>query len=157
MDFGTSGADRNCMKVRLSAKLYLRKTREKHKVLMSNIVQKSFMIFVLSVWKTFILLTQRWTRWRKACCIAIETALKSAYWSYWKHFCKLNASTRWRGERFLSILKRIFRTYGLYSVEVIDFGFRLAHAKKGSLKAIIHKDINAEYLLNCKLIRLYRG
>ena len=49
----------------------------------------------------------------------------------------------------------ILRIYGLYFTEVIDFSFRLAHAKKGNLKAIIHKDINAECLLNCKLIRFY--
>ena len=59
LDFGTIGADRSCMKVRLSSKLSLRKTRERHLVLMFNTVQISFIISALSLWKTFILITQR--------------------------------------------------------------------------------------------------
>ena len=39
LGFGTIGADRSCMKVRLSAKLSHRKTRERHLVLMFNTVQ----------------------------------------------------------------------------------------------------------------------
>ena len=59
LHFGTIGADRSCIKVRLSSKLSLRKTRERHLVLLFNTVQISFIISVVSVWKTFILLTQR--------------------------------------------------------------------------------------------------
>ena len=59
LDFGTIGADRSCMKVRLSSKLSLRKTGERHLVLMFNTVQISFIISALSLWKTFILITQR--------------------------------------------------------------------------------------------------
>ena len=59
LDFGTIGADRSCMKVRLSSKLSLPKTPERHLVLMFNTVQISFIVSVFSVWKTFILLTQR--------------------------------------------------------------------------------------------------
>ena len=57
LNFGTIGTDRSCMKVRLSAKLSLQKTRERHEVLMFNTVQIIF-ISVLSVLKTFILLAQ---------------------------------------------------------------------------------------------------
>ena len=43
-------------------------------------------------------------------------------------------------------------------LKVVDFGFRLANAKKGSVKALIHKDIFnlAKCLLNCKWVCLQR-
>ena len=139
LNFGTTVTDRSRMKVRLSAKLSLRKTRKRHKVFIFNAVQISFIKSVLSVLKSFILLTQRWTRREKAWCIAIETALISAYWRYWKLFCKLSASLpRW-GEWFLSISKRSLRTYTLYFAE--GDRFCSANARKGNLKALIHKDI----------------
>ena len=47
----------------------------------------------------------------------------SAFWSYWKCFCKLSASFRRRGEWFLSIVKRSLRKYGLYFTEGGRFWF----------------------------------
>ena len=57
-DFSSIGADRSGMKVRLDAKLSLRKPA-KVTEFMINTVQISFIVCVLSVSKSFILITRR--------------------------------------------------------------------------------------------------